>query len=108
MERDLRDALVSPRTTLHARTLDGDTLAWVEYEGRAVEVALDPFRGGLIECVVHELLHAVYSRRLAEWGAHEEVIVLALERSIMDRINSSKARVQWWRDAIGRKLTEET
>ena len=104
MEKSLRAALESDRTVVHWRTLNGDTLAWVEYEGRQVEVAVDPMRGGLIECVVHELLHAVYRLELSRWGVFEECIVLALEREIMATINASPRRVKWWREAIAEKL----
>jgi len=107
LERDLRDALVSPTTFIRWRELPSDTLAWVEYEGKVVEVAVDPMRGGLIECVVHELLHAVYAKELARWGVFEEAIVLAIERELMSAINMSPRRVKWWRAAIDAKLQPE-
>ncbi len=103
-EKDLRQALMSKSTTVFSQELHGETLAWVEYEGRKVEVAIDPMRGGIIECVVHELIHAVYEKKLAEWGDLEEAIVIAVEKEMMDLINSSRRRVKWWRDAIGSKL----
>jgi hypothetical protein len=107
MEKSLRAALTSKSTVLRSRQLNGDTLAWVEYEGRTVEVAVDAMRGGLIECVVHELLHAVYVDELARWGVFEECIVLAVERELMGRINRSPASVKWWRNAIAKKLQPE-
>ena len=107
MEKQLRESLLSPRTALRSERLNGDTLAWVEYEGRAIEVAVDAMRGGLIECVVHELLHAVYRTELARWGVFEEAIVLAVESEMMARINANPARVKWWRNAIAKKLQSE-
>jgi len=107
MEKSLRDALVARSTVLHRHELNGDTLAWVEYEGKRFEVALDEYRGGLIECVIHELLHAVYVHELARWGWVEEDIVLAVERAVMARINRNPTRVKWWRNAIAKKLQSE-
>jgi len=107
LEERLRKALLDPATRLKLHVLNAETLAWVEYEGRKVEVALDPMRGGLIECVVHELLHAVMRTELARWGEFEECIVLAVERELVHQINSSRRRVQWWRKAIDGKLTKE-
>jgi len=107
LEARLRKALLDPATRLQRHVLDGETLAWVEYEGRKVEVAVDPMRGGLIECVVHELLHAVCRVELARWGEFEECIVLAIERELVCQINASRRRVRWWREAINRKLTKE-
>lgn len=96
------------RTTRLVQTrLDGETLAWVEYHGKRFHVVVDPMRGGLIECVVHELLHAAYAEELAPWGELEEAIVLAVEREVMGLINGSRRRVKWWRDAIAHKLVKE-
>lgn len=107
VERRLRKALLDRNTRLWSRKLDGETLAWVEYAGKAVEVVVDPMRGGLIECVVHELLHAVYAKELARWGDLEECIVVAVEKEVMAVVNNSTRRVRWWRDAITRKLGKE-
>ena len=107
VERQLRKALLAGTTRLVQTRLDGGTLAWVEYHGKRFHVAVDPMRGGLIESVVHELIHAVYAEELSVWGELEEAIVLAVEREVMAAINDSRRRVRWWRDAIARKLVKE-
>jgi hypothetical protein len=107
MERDLRQMLLKPTTTLRTTELNGTTLAWVDYEGKEVEVVLDPMRGGLIESLVHELIHAVYAKQLRIWGRNEECIVCALEVEQMHLVNNDESRVRWWRDAINAKLDKE-
>lgn len=107
MERELRRALMRPDTRLRTTQLSKEVLAWVDYNGRHVEVTLDPMRGGLIECVVHELIHAVYAKPLKAWGRFEEPIVVALEGEMMGFINTDERKVRWWREAIARKLDKE-
>ena len=107
MERELRRTLRRPDTRLRTTELNGTTLAWVDYDGRVVEVVLDPMRGGLIESLVHELIHAVYAKPLRVWGRNEECLVSALEQEQMQLINNDEARVRWWRRAIGQKLDAE-
>lgn len=107
MDRDLRSCLTSRKTVLMAKKLRGQTLAYVDYDGPTIDITVDPMRGGLIASVVHELIHAVYRRQLAAWGHFEEVIVVALEQSVMAHIDAKPERVKWWRDAIARKLSTE-
>lgn len=107
MEAELRAALRRPDTRLRVTKLKREVLAWVDYSGRHVEVVLDPMRGGLIECVVHELIHAVYAKPLSSWGRFEEPIVCAVEKELMGYINTDEKRIQWWRDAIAAKLDKE-
>lgn len=104
MERDLKATLLRPTTTLRTTELNGLTMAWVDYEGKYVEVVLDPMRGGLIASVVHELIHATYPRQLKVWGRNEECIVVALELQQMNLIDTDESRVRWWRKAINEKL----
>lgn len=107
MERDLRKMLLRPTTTLRTTELNGVTMAWVDYDGKTVEVVLDPMRGGIIESVIHELIHAVYVKHLRVWGRNEEAIVVALEVEQMQLVNTDMARVRWWRAAINEKLDAE-
>lgn len=107
MEKELRALLKRPDTRLRATELHKDTLAWAEFDGHHVQVAVDPMRGGLIECVIHELLHAQYAKPLGMWGKFEEAIVLAVEAEMMAFINRDEKRVRWWRDAIHAKLDGE-
>jgi len=107
MEKQLRAALVRPGTRLRVSELNGDTLAWIEYEGQRYDVTLDPFRGGLIECTIHELIHAVYKNDLRVWGKLEETIVLAVEKPVVERVNIDPTRVRWWRANISAKLDGE-
>lgn len=108
MERDLRLVLQKPTTTLRTTELNGLTMAWVDFEGKYVEVVLDPMRGGLIASVVHELIHAAYPKHLSVWGSNEECLVIALELQQMALIDTDDKRVRWWRRAINAKLDKET
>jgi hypothetical protein len=107
IERDLRRTMLRPETTLRVTELNHTVLAWVDYEGRRIEVVLDPMRGGLIASVVHELIHATYARDLSKWGKNEESIVVALEQDTMSLVDNNQLMVRWWRNAISRKLDQE-
>jgi len=104
LEHELRKCLVGPGVVLRTAELNGQTLAWCEPNDYPSPVVLDPFRGGLIESTVHELLHIARAKDLARWGGLEEGIVISLEQELMARINHSPARVRWWRGAIAAKL----
>jgi len=104
-ERDLRDGLRRATTTVEQKTLTGKTLAYVNDEG-PINIVIDPARGGLIESVVHELVHRVWARPLRMWGDAEETLVIALEQDVMYHINAKPSRVRWWRQAIAKKLAQ--
>jgi hypothetical protein len=104
VERDIKKLLRRPTTRLRVTELKSYVLAWVDYNGREVEVVLDPMRGGLIESVVHELIHARYPVELAKFGKFEEPFVVVMEQGVMELVNNDEARVAWWRAAINAKL----
>lgn len=106
MEAGLRRYFRQRRVTVRTDELNDDVLAWVDWDGREVEIVLDPYRGGYIESTVHELMHSVYRRALKAWGALEETLVQGLEAEVMALINHDAERVKWWREAIARKLDQ--
>ena len=104
MERELRKALL--RTTLSTKTLN-KLVAYVWYDSSDADVTLDPMRGGLIECTVHEVVHFLYADDLKIWGTLQEAFVRTLEDEIMKYIEKKPERVIRWRRAIQRKLNKE-
>jgi hypothetical protein len=102
-EKALRAELVSGRVTLERRPLFRN-YATVDLSSRPHLIVVDPHYGGIVEGVVHELIHVVFRKRLAEWGQLEEVIVVALECAVMQHINRSRERATWWRRKIAAEL----
>lgn len=106
MERDLYAKLLEHGTDIRAAVLKTH-IADVETDGPYAEVRLDVFLGGVLECVVHELLHATYEKQLKPWGRMEETIVLALEAEIARYITNRLELQDKWRRAVSRKLLRE-
>lgn len=100
-EKGLRAGLGS--VTLRMREMDG---ASGEYDPDTRTVSLDPFNGGLLETLVHELLHHVAYEKLASFGSMEESVVLSIEDELVRFINRSRTRRRWWRRALKAKLGE--
>ena len=100
-ERALRAGLHG--VTLKLREMDD---AGGEYDPKAKTVSLDPFNAGMLEGLVHELLHHVLYEKLASFGASEETVTLSLEDDLVRYINRSKVRRRWWRRALKAKLGE--
>ena len=77
-----------------------------EYDPEAKLIRYDPFYGGQLEVVVHELVHHGHYRKLAGLGAMEEPTTLAWEDELVRFINRSKTRTRWWRRALAAKMME--
>jgi hypothetical protein len=88
------------RHVLHRAT------AQVDVSNHPHLILIDPVRGAALDCLIHELIHVAFLEKLAEWGALEEEVVLALEDRIVRHINRSPARVAWWRKKLDRLLNE--
>jgi len=106
MERDLYAKLLEPGTDIRAAVLKTH-IADVETDGPNADVRLDAFLGGILECVVHELLHATYEKQLKPWGRMEETLVLALEAEMARFITNRIELQDKWRRAVSRKLAKE-
>lgn len=102
LERELRALLADGRLSL--RQADMRDVAGKAHLENGV-VSVDPFHGGYLELVVHELLHF---RTHGQLGALEELIdeavVLYLEDRVVRHINNSRRRQSWWRASIAAKL----
>lgn len=60
-------------------------------------IYLNPLHGGLLETLIHELLHLELRLELNPFGQTlEEHLVTALADKLVRQINRSKARSAWW------------
>lgn len=60
-------------------------------------IYLNPVHGGLLETLLHELLHLELCFELNPFGRTlEEHIVAALADKLVRQINRSKQRSEWW------------
>lgn len=60
-------------------------------------VYLNPLHGGLLETLLHELLHLELRLELNPFGPTlEEHLVQTLADKLVRQINRSKSRSQWW------------
>ena len=102
LERELRALLMDERLVLRQAEMRG-AAGKAHLENGVVSV--DPFHGGYLELVVHELLHF---RLHGQLGALEELIdeavVLFLEDRVVRHVNQSRRRQTWWRAAIMAKM----
>jgi CYTH domain-containing protein len=96
-EKELRAAL--GRASVHVKPLR-QNYAHVRLDQNPARIVLDPHCGGLIENLVHELIHLTYTKELETWGSLEEPIVVALEIALVSYINKSETRLAWWRQRI--------
>jgi hypothetical protein len=108
MERDLRAKLLQADTELVQAILKKMTaiVEYVERDGSEALIKVDPFMGGILECTLHELIHATYRPQLSQWGRMEETLVLALEKSMAFYIKRKLPLQRDWRRMIAKKLAE--
>ena len=76
------------------------------YEPDKKLITLDSFHGGLLDTLLHELLHHCQYNKLSSFGAGEEIVVEALEDLLVRYVNRSQRRRRWWRRALSAKLAE--
>lgn len=69
------------------------------------KVRLDNLTVPLLDGAVHEMLHVVLTDHLRQFDCEiEEAIIEGIEKEMVDRINRSRRRTAWWREALKRKL----
>lgn len=73
----------------------------LHWKNDKIQLRVDGHKNGLITGTVHELLHYVLAESVRDFDEElEEVIVLALENFMHERIMRSPRRTEWWRKAI--------
>jgi len=87
------------RTVIKLKPLQ-NAYAKINVARNPAPMTVDPFRGGLLEKVVHELIHLAYREELSRWGVFEEPIVRQLESVMADYINMSPKRTAKWRKRL--------
>lgn len=75
-------------------------------DGSWVEITIDPFQCGILQGVIHELLHFVlrgsHHYKMDYWI--EEAQIQALEDELVSRIRKHPSMFRSWKLAINRKL----
>ena len=106
VEKELRKLCKSKSLEFRTRAITGASglLIWGE-KGLPSLIVIDPAHGAVIDTADHELLHYRFRKDIQVWGSElEEAIIEALEDRIVRYINRSEKRVNWWRNAITKRL----
>lgn len=101
LEQILRERLASG-VELKLQPLFGPADGFTYPRIRPQPIILDPFRVGILDGLVHELMHGCFDDRLGKWGDLEETMTAAAERELSIYILTNPKRRERWR-----KLTEE-
>lgn len=108
VEKELRILAKSPKIEFRMADLTGNDctamLVWGQ-DGLPDLILLDPYLGGLIESVIHELLHIHQKRPTKGLGRElEEAHMEAFEDRVVRYVNQSAQRIRWWRRCITKRL----
>lgn len=106
--------LLRPTTNLNYRTIrEPGIVARVIYDPDHfppydVLIEVDANNGKLVENVIHELLHVIFSPFFAGLldDTLDEVCVMALEEYMVQYVSKSKSRLAKWTKLIEKKLVE--
>ena len=108
LKRRLKNLLRRPQVKLLQSTLH-ECAARADWtgDGPAVEIRVDTTQTGMIQAVIHELLHYHFRETFGALldESLEEVLILALEKYLWDDdIQRSTTQVRNWRRLINQKL----
>ena len=112
LERASLQLLRRPETRVVAGSLDARSKeAHSTFDRRGnhnLYIKVDVAQVGLVDGVVHELLHAILRDNMSLYDSDcEEAIILGLEGLIVRRINKSPYKMKVWRNAITVKMDEK-
>lgn len=99
LERALRHLLQSGAVSVRLGALE-DCAGRVDFYTFPYRITLDPFHAGLLESLVHELLHVAETKKLEAWGEFEETVAEGVENGMVQFIGASRQRCAWWRARI--------
>ena len=105
VEKELRRLLTSGAVVLRSANLTNED-ALVVLGHRPHMVLVDPI-GKSLENIIHELLHSRFTEAdLKVWsGEFDEAHTVGRASVVVRYINRSKTRIDWWRNAIAKRLS---
>lgn len=105
----LKKLIQSPETKIIIKKINSvEYEAVVFWQGKHISIKVDNYQTGLVTAIIHELLHIEIEEAITYFSLDlQEVIIAALENTLMSDVGKSTIKMDWWKTAIQKKIEPE-